>query len=154
MKNSTQTAKLALIRSTGDQNEIRTSLKRFKGLGQRGNLIKMEIRPGKVQLCFCHWHSAPLNSSLLGHWERRRCDLFVDGKTFSPQNDRLHLFLCNYSFKTLLIIYMKKEQSTSVTVAHSNHFSYIASFSHHISILVCFILPHSVFSTQSYSLHF
>lgn len=83
----------------------------------------------------------------IGTLGKKGCDLFVDGKTFSPQNDRLHLFLCNYSFKTLLIIYMKKEQSTSVTVAHSNHFSYIASFSHHISILVCFILPHSVFST-------
>jgi hypothetical protein len=34
-------------------SEIRTILKKFKGLGQRRNLIKMEIRPRDVKLCFC-----------------------------------------------------------------------------------------------------
>lgn len=29
------------------------NLKKFKGLGQGRNLIKMEIRPRDVQLCFC-----------------------------------------------------------------------------------------------------
>lgn len=54
MCNSTQTAKSALIHSPGDRNEIRTGLKKFKGLGQGRNLIKMEIRPGEVQLWFRH----------------------------------------------------------------------------------------------------
>lgn len=35
------------------RNEIRTNLKKFKGLGQGRNLIKMEIGPRDVQLCFC-----------------------------------------------------------------------------------------------------
>lgn len=35
------------------RNEIRPNLKKFKGLGQERNLIKMEIRPRDVQLRFC-----------------------------------------------------------------------------------------------------
>lgn len=34
------------------RNEIRTNLKKFEGLGPGRNLIKMEIRPRDVQLCF------------------------------------------------------------------------------------------------------
>lgn len=89
-RNSTQMAKLVLIHSARDQNEIRTSLKKFKGLGQGRNLIKMEIRPGEVQFYFCHWHSPPSSSSLLGHWWRRRCDLFVDCKTVTPEWQTLY----------------------------------------------------------------
>ena len=34
-------------------SEIRTILKKSKGLWQGRNLIKMEIRPRDVKLCFC-----------------------------------------------------------------------------------------------------
>ena len=90
---STQTAKLALIQSTRDRNEIRTSLKKFQGLGQRRNLIKMEIRPGDAQLCFCHWHSVPLSSSLLDIAEDRGGVSLETERLFHPRmTDFIFLF--------------------------------------------------------------
>lgn len=75
LANSTQTAKLASIHSPGDRNEVRTGLKKFKGLGQGRNLIKMEIRPGEVQFYLRHGHSLSaiqfISPGMLGQQEVR-----------------------------------------------------------------------------------
>lgn len=113
LANSTQTAELASVHSPGDRNEIRTDLKKFKGLGQGRNLIKMEIRPGEVQLCSRHGHSLTaiqfIFPGMLGKKEvRALC--------------RLKGFLTPE--------WQKKAQSASVTVANGNLLSHTARFSY------------------------
>lgn len=55
-------------------NEIRTVLKKFKGLGQGRNLIKMEIRPRDMRYAFvAHIQSTGLN---LAQWSLCRQTFF------------------------------------------------------------------------------
>lgn len=102
------------------RNEIRTNIKKFKGLGQGRNLIKMEIRPRDVQLCFC--------GSCTERWAQpcQVITLQTDKLYYPGMIDFVFLFT-NSTDKQIL----KKEQPTSVTVANSNHLSHTTSFSYH-----------------------